>query len=448
MFSLGIEYERAFSIAFCSARFASGSGPPSFAATMIARESFEKSCPRFASAAPFLCLMLDHLLCPDTARLLDQLQEELVNAQIVGQLGMERGEQEPSVAYEHRFAVERTENLHRRAGVTNARRPDEYAAERDLVLGEIDVGLEAAHLPTEGVAVDDQVGDVPMLAVEHDHPGAGAEDRSRVAANRPVEAVQLGEPYDRRRLAARYHEPVETVELVRQPHLDDVRAELAQRGGVVPKCSLEGEDADAQRPLHRRRYQPRTSSRSSSASELDEIPTIGSPSPAETSASTFGSSKCVVASTIAFARVSGSPDLKMPEPTKTPSAPSCMQSDASAGVAMPPAVNVTTGRRPFSATQRTSSYGARCSFTAAKSSSSRIACSPRIAPNTARMCVTAFTMSPVPASPFVRIIAAPSETLRSASPRFVAPHTKGTVNAHLSTWCWRSAGVSTSDSSM
>ena len=48
------------------------------------------------------------------------------------------------------------------------------------------------------------------------------------------------------------------------------------------------------------------------------------------------------------------PDLKMPEPTKTPSAPSCMQSDASAGVAMPPAVNVTTGRRPFSATQRTS----------------------------------------------------------------------------------------------
>ena len=78
------------------------------------------------------------------------------------------------------------------------------------------------------------------------------------------------------------------------------------------------------------------------------------------------SSKCVVASTIAFARVSGSPDLKIPEPTKTPSAPSCMQSAASAGVAMPPAVNVTTGSRPFSATQRTSSYGARCSFAAAK----------------------------------------------------------------------------------
>ena len=75
--------------------------------------------------------------------------------------------------------------------------------------------------------------------------------------------------------------------------------------------------------------------------------------------------KCVVASTIARARFSGSPDLKMPEPTKTPSAPSCMQSAASAGVAIPPAVNVTTGRRPFSATQRTSSSGARSSFASA-----------------------------------------------------------------------------------
>src|SRR5436309_11457147 len=81
MLSFGIEYERAFSMAFCSARLPAGSGPPSFAATMIARESFEKSWPRFESAAPFLCLMLDHLLCPDTALLLHQLQEALVHTQ-------------------------------------------------------------------------------------------------------------------------------------------------------------------------------------------------------------------------------------------------------------------------------------------------------------------------------------------------------------------------------
>src|SRR5207248_10632051 len=65
MLSFGMEYDFAFSIAFWSARLPEGSPPPSFAATMIARDSFEQSLPRFASAAPFLCLIEDHLLCPD-----------------------------------------------------------------------------------------------------------------------------------------------------------------------------------------------------------------------------------------------------------------------------------------------------------------------------------------------------------------------------------------------
>ena len=60
---------------------------------------------------------------------------------------------------------------------------------------------------------------------------------------------------------------------------------------------------------------------------------------------------------------------------------------------------------------------------------------------------TASTMLPVPASPLERIIAAPSEMRRSASPRFVAPHTNGTSKANLSMWWASSAGVSTSLSS-
>ena len=51
------------------------------------------------------------------------------------------------------------------------------------------------------------------------------------------------------------------------------------------------------------------------------------------------------------------------------------------------------------------------------------------------MCVVAFETSPVPASPLERIIAAPSVMRRRASPRFVAPQTKGAVKAHLSMWC-------------
>src|ERR1051326_3346744 len=105
MLSFGIEASRAFSIAFWSARFADGSPPPSFAATMIARESLEKSLPRRASATPFLCLIDDHLLCPDTARLPYQVEKPLVNARVVGQLGMEGRDEDTTLPQEHRTAV-------------------------------------------------------------------------------------------------------------------------------------------------------------------------------------------------------------------------------------------------------------------------------------------------------------------------------------------------------
>src|SRR5215208_2513370 len=103
MLSFGMEYERAFSIAFCSARLPEGSGPPSFAATMIARDSFEKSLPRFASAAPFLCLIEDHLLCPDTHRLPHRVEEQLMHTRIFRQLGVERSNEEAILAHEHRL---------------------------------------------------------------------------------------------------------------------------------------------------------------------------------------------------------------------------------------------------------------------------------------------------------------------------------------------------------
>ena len=111
MLSFGIEYDRAFSIAFWRARLDSGSAPPSLAATMIARESFENSLPRFASAAPFLCLMVDHLLCPDTRRLRHQLEKPFVDPGIVRQLGVERGDEDRAVAEQHRLAVVLGEHL-------------------------------------------------------------------------------------------------------------------------------------------------------------------------------------------------------------------------------------------------------------------------------------------------------------------------------------------------
>src|SRR5689334_16207992 len=67
---------------------------------------------------------------------------------------------------------------------------------------------------------------------------------------------------------------------------------------------------------------------------------------------------------------------------------------------------------------------------------------------TSRMWRTASTMLPEPASPLVRIMAAPSPMRRRHSPRSREPQTNGTLKANLSTWKCSSAGVRTSDSSM
>ncbi|MNR51199.1 hypothetical protein D3C85_1708360 [compost metagenome] len=68
------------------------------------------------------------------------------------------------------------------------------------------------------------------------------------------------------------------------------------------------------------------------------------------------------------------------------------------------------------------------------SSSSGRAASLAISERIWRMWPVAFETSPVPASPLERIMAAPSLMRRRASPRLVAPQTKGTVKFHLSMW--------------
>src|SRR5882724_1306393 len=68
-------------------------------------------------------------------------------------------------------------------------------------------------------------------------------------------------------------------------------------------------------------YQPRVESKSFSSNCRTSIPGIASPSSSHASRIAFGSSKCVVAFTMAYARASGSLLLKMPEPTNTASAP-------------------------------------------------------------------------------------------------------------------------------
>src|ERR1700752_1039060 len=55
----------ASSMAFRILAFPSGSPPPVRADTVISLINFVNSLPRLASSAPFLCLILCHLECPD-----------------------------------------------------------------------------------------------------------------------------------------------------------------------------------------------------------------------------------------------------------------------------------------------------------------------------------------------------------------------------------------------
>src|SRR3954465_6314081 len=98
-------------MAFCRARLADGSPPPSRAATISARDSFEKSTPRFLSAAPFLCLIELHLLCPAMRLLFYQVEEPDMPPGVLGQFGMERRDEHSPVARQHRMTFVLGEDL-------------------------------------------------------------------------------------------------------------------------------------------------------------------------------------------------------------------------------------------------------------------------------------------------------------------------------------------------
>src|SRR4030095_5100140 len=65
MVSLGILPALASRIALRRRALPSGSPPPERAATVISLMNLVNSLPRLASSAPFLCLILCHLECPD-----------------------------------------------------------------------------------------------------------------------------------------------------------------------------------------------------------------------------------------------------------------------------------------------------------------------------------------------------------------------------------------------
>ena len=186
-------------------------------------------------------------------------------------------------------------------------------------------------------------------------------------AQRLGQALALDAERHRRRLAAGHDEPVEAVEVARACAPRAPRRPSAAQDAACaakPPCR-------ARTPTQRRRCSPAAAGEQLTLVELARLERLPSPGrgPRWPRATRVGVVEVRGGLDDRARRASPGPtDLKMPEPTKTASAPSCMTSDASAGVAMPPAQNSGTGSLPSWATPRTRSSGARSSLAAVMSS--------------------------------------------------------------------------------
>ena len=168
-----------------------------------------------------------------------------MDARVAGQLRVERGDDEPPVAQQHRLAVELGEHFDVRSRVLHARGSDEDAAQRCGIPVEHEICLEARRLAAVRVSLHRDVDEAEVVAVEDDHARARAEHRPLERRDGSVEAVEAHEPHERRRLAAWDDEPVQPVELVRLAHFHDVGSQPPQHRRVLAEIALHGKDADS-----------------------------------------------------------------------------------------------------------------------------------------------------------------------------------------------------------
>src|SRR5215211_6353529 len=155
MLSLGMLPSLALETARASAGFISGSPPPSRAATVMALDSLPNSAPRLASAAPFLRLIVDHLLWPLNVAYLPQ--KILVKSRVVGELGVERRNQYVLTARGDDLVVYFGEDLDARADVLEERRPDKDPRERLVEAIHVEVLLKGVDLPPKPFALAGRV---------------------------------------------------------------------------------------------------------------------------------------------------------------------------------------------------------------------------------------------------------------------------------------------------
>src|SRR5229473_1040452 len=320
---------------------------------------------------------------------------------------------------QHRITADRGQNFHPFPGTNNFRRSNEHHLQWLLPQLALGFANRTVNLAAVGVAADTDVhyvqrflrGILYMLS-QQDGTGTGAERwlrRNEIA--QLFQKAAFGQKVQKRaRLSAGNYNAINGIKLFRLAHQHDLGAKLLQPRLVGFVVTLDGQHADFHVFLFRAKrgspailltleersvatlswckylasrvvvaigfprfardiektYQPLVCNKSPSAMAATASPFMAPTRSSLTSSNTLGSSKCVQARTIAFARFSASlgsqkfrpSAMNIPEPTNTASAPSWRTSAASAGVAIPPAEKFGTGSLPSFATSRTSSTGA------------------------------------------------------------------------------------------
>src|SRR6516225_1391622 len=236
---------------------------------------------------------------------------------------MERSHQISVLFDQHRITIVARQHLDPRSCMTNDRCPNEHRFEGPGSDSAFKFGFRrepcdaAVDLPAVGVALHVEIYQPEALLLRTGHmpghqdgPGTGSEDRLAVAEGyerleQPLVAHQLehGGAF-----AAGDHQPGNLIELAGFAHVDRLRPQPLQHRPMSGEIPLQGKYSD----LH---YQPRTCNSSDSGSLAISRPGMASPSSRLASRSLSGSLKFLAAFTMAFARASGSDDLKIPEPT-------------------------------------------------------------------------------------------------------------------------------------
>ena len=359
------------------------------------------------------------------------------------ELGVERRGDDVPLPHEDRVAVAPRQDVDSRPEPGELRRPDEDRLER----------LVAERVPVEVGERDDGRVELPAVGVP-DRPsrrGGRARRRSRVRdpsarariAPAHVREDRVAAPRDlhdrlgdsgplhqlphRRRLASREDEaPCARRTLLRRPDLRACDAAARERRAVRLEVALQGEDAD------RHRHQPRvwSSSDSTSLRRLDPLHPL-----AEALRRLRDAGRVVPVrrrlddGAGAPGRVVRLEDARADEDGLGAEDPA----EGRVGRRRDAAGREVRDREPavLRRPRRRARTAPRGSWPPPSTRRFERSVSAFICRVTSRRCFTAWTMSPVPASPFVRIIAAPSPIRRSASPRFRQPQTNGTLKSCL-----------------